>query len=259
MNFEFAKKTWPELEDYIKKNALIILPVAQIEEHGPHLPLGCDTFIGTEIGKLIAAELDKDIPTLLMPAVWAGYSPKKMMKWPGTMRIRTNVVKDYVHDILASLCEMGFGKIVIIDSHGQHRGILEIAIREIADEYNVYCALTNPVSLFAEKFSEIRKSPIGGTTHACEYETSLLMSFGYDIDMSKASDDDILKYKSEYYTADACGIKKYFISTWGLQESKTGIYGAPLKSSKETGDILISEIVKNYVKLCKDYHKIKTF
>ena len=258
MGIEFIEKTWPELKELIKSNALIILPVAQVEEHGPHLPLGCDTYIGTEIGKLISNELNKEIPTLLMPTVWAGYSPKKMLKWPGTMRIRTKVIGDYVHDIIASLCEMGFKKIVVIDSHGQHRGILEVAIREIADEYNTYCALTNPVTLFAEKFSEIRKSPIGGTTHACEYETSLLLAFGYKIDMSKATDEDILNFKSEYFTADAIGKKKYFISTWGLQDSKSGIYGAPLKSSKETGEILIKEIVSNYVKLCREYYKIKT-
>jgi len=259
MEIEFIKKTWPEIDEYIKKNALIILPVAQVEEHGPHLPVGCDTFIGTEIGKLVSLELNKEIPTLLMPTVWAGYSPKKMMKWPGNMMIKTKVIGEYVHDIIASICKMGFEKIVIIDSHGQHRGILEVVIREIADEYNIYCALTNPVSLFAEKFSEIRKSPIGGTTHACEYETSLLLAFGFKIDMDKATDEDILNYKSEFYTADACGNKKYFISTWGFQESQTGIYGAPSKSSKETGDILLKEIVKNFSKLCKEYYKLKTF
>jgi creatinine amidohydrolase len=255
----FVDNTWPQLEECIKKNPLVILPVAQVEEHGPHLPLGCDTFIGTEIGKLVSREVNKEIPTLLMPTVWAGYSPIKMTKWPGTMRIRTRVIADYVYDIIASLCEMKLSKIVIIDAHGQHRGLLEVAIREIADAYNVYCALTNPVTLFAEKFSEIRKSEMGGTTHACEYETSLLLAFGYPIDMSKATDEDILKYQSEYYTADACGSKKYFISTWGLQESKSGIYGAPSKSTKKTGDILIKEIVKNYTKLCKEYYHTKTF
>jgi len=84
------------------------------------------------------------------------------------MFIKTKVIGEYVHDIIASICTMGFEKIVIIDSHGQHRGILEVAIRETADEYNTYCALTNPVTLFADKYSEIRKSPIGGATHACD-------------------------------------------------------------------------------------------
>jgi creatinine amidohydrolase len=129
MNTQFIEKTWPEVEEFLKKNALVILPVAQVEEHGPHLPLGCDTIIGTEIGKKVSKEVNKVIPTLLMPTVWAGYSPKKMMKWPGTMRIRPKVIGDYIHDIIGSLCEMGFTKIVIIDSHGQHRGILEVAIR----------------------------------------------------------------------------------------------------------------------------------
>lgn len=45
MPINFMDNTWPELKEYIKKNALIILPVAQVEEHGPHLPVGCDTLI----------------------------------------------------------------------------------------------------------------------------------------------------------------------------------------------------------------------
>ncbi|MCL6087720.1 MAG: creatininase family protein [Actinobacteria bacterium] len=258
MNMEFMTKSWPELEELIKKNALIILPVAQVEEHGPHLPVGCDTYIGTEIGKRITEKLNDELPVLLMPTVWTGYSPKKMTKWPGTMRVRTRVVIDLIHDILSSLCDMGFKKIVVIDAHGQHRGMLEVAIREIADDYNVYCALTNPVSMMAEKFAKIRKSEIGGATHACEYETSLLMAMGFNIDLSKATDEDKLTYKSEFYVADAFGIKKVFLSTWGLQESKSGIYGAPLKSSVETGNQLLDEMIKNYIKFCKEYWELKT-
>lgn len=261
MPINFADNTWPELEEYIIKNALVILPVAQVEEHGPHLPVGCDTFIGTKIAELVSQELNekKNIPTLIMPPVWAGYSPKKMMKWPGTIRVKIETVCDYTHDIIASLCEMGFKKIVVIDSHGQHRGMLEVTIRKIADEYNVYCALTNPVALCAEKYSKIRKTPLGGATHACELETSLLMAMGYKIDLSKATDEDKLIFSTEYFTADAIGNKKYFISTWGIQESKSGIYGAPLKSNIETGKILLDEIVKNYVKLCEEYWNIKTY
>jgi creatinine amidohydrolase len=258
MSIEFMQKSWPELKEYLERNALVILPVAQAEEHGPHLPVGCDTYIGTEVGRRVAEALKGEVPTLLMPTLWSGFSPKKMMKWPGTIRVRTRVVCDLVHDVLASLCEMGFKKIVVIDAHGQHRGILEVAIREIADEYNVYCALTNPLTMASEKYAEIRKTENGGASHACEYETSILMAMGFDVDLSKATDEDKLTYSSEFYVADAIGKKKVFLSTWGLQESKTGIYGAPLKSSAETGRQLLDEMVKNYVKFCKEYWALET-
>jgi creatinine amidohydrolase len=254
----FIDNTWPELKECIDKNAMVILPVAQVEEHGPHLPLGCDTFIGAEVAKAISIELNKTIPTLLLPSVWAGYSPKKMMKW-GTIRVRTRVVADYVHDILSSLCEMGFKKIVIIDSHGQHKGILDIAVKEIADEYNVYCALTNPFSLCADKYSKIRKSELGGSTHAGELETSLLIALGYKIYLEKATDKDKLNVKTKYFEADAFGLKKYYISTWGVHDSKDGILGDPSKASKKTGELIFKEIVNNYVELCKEYYEIKTF
>lgn len=254
----FMDNTWPELKECMEKNSLVILPVAQVEEHGPHLPVGCDTFIGTSIAEAVSVKLNKTVPTLLMPPVWAGYSPKKMMRW-GTMRVRTRVFTDYIHDILSSLCEMGFKKIVVIDSHGQHRGMLDVAVKEIADEYNVYCALTNPLSLCANKYSEIRKTELGGSTHAGEFETSLLIALGHKIDLSKTTDIDKLKFKTKYFEADAFGSKKYYISTWGIHDSREGILGDPCKACEETGKVLFKEIVNNYVELCKEYHKIVTF
>ena len=39
MSFYFADKTWLEIEEYVKQNAVIILPVGTTEEHGHHLPV----------------------------------------------------------------------------------------------------------------------------------------------------------------------------------------------------------------------------
>ncbi|MCL4417523.1 MAG: creatininase family protein [Actinobacteria bacterium] len=257
MKILLSDMTSKELEDAIKKNALILLPVGQIEEHGPHLPVGCDAYIGERIAKSVAEKLSSDIPVLTMPVIWSGYSPKVMSKWKGTLRVRTRVVMDLVHDVLASLCEMGFKRIVVIDSHGQHRGILEVAIREIADEYKVYCALTSPFTFSADLYGSIRKTKLGGAAHACEWETSLIMHLGYDIDMSKATDIDKMSYKSEFYEADGIGKKLAFISLWGIQQSKSGCYGDPTVSSKETGKKLFDYIVERYVRFCKEYVSMK--
>lgn len=257
MKNNFWDMTTIELKDALKLNPVIILPVGQVEEHGPHLPVGCDSFIAQTIANKIAERAPKDLPIISMPVIWTGYSPKLMSKWTGTMRIRTRVVLDLVHDVLASLSEMGFRRIVIIDGHGQHRGILETAVREISDEFGVFCALTSPFVFSAEKFKKIRKTGMGGVAHACEWETSLLQYFGYDIDLAKSTNIDKMNFKSDFYEADGFGNKLVYISTWGIHDSKTGCLGDPTLSTPETGKEIFEYTVEKYIKFCREYRKMK--
>lgn len=253
----FWDMTTIEIEEAIKINPVVILPVGQVEEHGPHLPVGCDSFIADKIAMGIIENAPEDVPVIAMPVIWSGYSPKHMSKWKGTMRIRTRVVMDLIHDILASLCEMGFKRIVVIDGHGQHRGILETAIREISDEMGVFCALTSPFTFSSEEFQKIRKTEMGGVAHACEWETSLLQYFGYDIDMSKATNVDKMDYKSDFFELDGFGKKMIYLSSWGIHESKTGCLGDPTMSSPDTGKAIYYYTIKKYIEFCKEYRNIK--
>ena len=57
MGFLFQEKTWPELKEYVDKNALIILPVGEVEEHSLYLPVDCDA----RIAEYMAAQLAEEI------------------------------------------------------------------------------------------------------------------------------------------------------------------------------------------------------
>lgn len=48
-----ADMTYQEVEQYAIEEAVILFPIAVIEEHGPHLPLGTDTYITYGIAKHI--------------------------------------------------------------------------------------------------------------------------------------------------------------------------------------------------------------
>lgn len=255
MSFYFADQTYEQLKEYSGKNAVIILPVGTIEEHGRHLPVETDTTIAREISRLIGENISKEIPLLVMPVLWTGYSPKAMNKWPGNMNVRPLIFIELVKDVIGSIINSGFRKIVLIDCHGQHAPFLNTACKMIADEYNVYAAVTSPLVFSAKEFNEIRKSQRGGVLHACEWETSLMLKFSDYVDMSKATDIDINKYQSEFVSGDsAMGGQKVVWSTWGLQESKTGVYGDPTVASTETADVIIEAVIKNYRKFLKEYY-----
>jgi creatinine amidohydrolase len=259
-NFYFSDKTWEELKEYVNKDSLIILPVGQTEEHGLHLPVESDARIATEVAREIAEEVENDVPVLVMPTVWAGYSPNAMnlKQWPGTIQVRISVVIEYIYDITASLVKMGFKKIVILDAHGQHAPILNIVTKRIADEFDVYPALTSPLTMCAKEFNEVRKSERGGVLHACEYETSLMMLFTKLVKMDKLVNNDKMRYHSDFVAGDAAsGGQKVTWSTWGLQESKTGTYGDPTVASIDTAKVCVSAMRKNYRKFLLEYYNFK--
>ncbi len=251
----FAHKTWPQLEEYIKNDALILMPIGTIEEHGRHLPVETDARIIEDVAVRVAEDIKNDIPVLVMPTIWSGYSPKQMNKWPGTIRLRTRVFTDMVYDICASIIEMGFQKIIMLDGHGQHAPMLNMVTKEIADEYGVYIAVTSPLVFSLEEFNKVRKSEKGGVLHACEWETSLMLLFTNRVNIEEMTDVDIMRYHSNFVAGDsASGGQKVVWSTWGLQDSKTGVYGDPTVASKETGQAILNGILENYREFIVEYY-----
>ncbi|NQU40052.1 MAG: creatininase family protein [Lentisphaerae bacterium] len=259
MSVLFAEKSWPQIKEYIDQNALVILPFGTLEEHGLHLPVNVDAVIAEQVAIRVAEAVQERYPTLVMPVAWAGYSIRKMNKWPGVISIRSEILVEAWFDILASLVKMGFKKLLCINGHGQNPEMIKLAARRISDEFDVHVVTSNSWGLAAETMKQIRKSEMGGCYHGGEYETSLMLYFTDLVDMRKATNEDIMKYRSDFYPGDMFGSATggTFLSTWYVQESRTGVYGDPTEATKETGRLLVEGMVRNYAKLIDEYMNLK--
>ena len=250
----FGDLTSPQLAEVIARDPLALLPIGQLEEHGRHLPVSTDLVIAERVVRA-AAEGLRDAECLVLPAVWSGYSGKELAKWPGTIRLRTRVFADMVFDVVRSLTDMGIRKVVTVNGHGHHPAILEMVAREIADETGIYIACVDVAKMAAPAVARYRKSEPGGCIHGGEFETSLMLYLGAAVDMAQAHGDDLFRYSSVNVPADGfAGGKRVFWSTWGIQRSKTGIYGDPTVASAETGQLIFVEAVANLVGFCREYH-----
>ena len=74
---------WKELtaEDLRAKaaaNAIVVLPVASMEQHGPHLPVGVDTFLCEAVCQGGAELAVKDVPVVVAPTLWCGMAEHHM-------------------------------------------------------------------------------------------------------------------------------------------------------------------------------------
>ena len=103
-----------------------------------------------------------------------------------------------------------------------------------------------------EEFTAISKAGKGGSCHAGEYETSLMLYLAEElVHPEKADSGDKITYESDFFPS------KVFWSTWGVQQSKSGVYGDPTAASKDTGRAIMEATVRNYVAFIKEFYRFQ--
>ena len=256
MSIIFENNSWIEIEDYIKRNALILLPIGAIEEHGPHLPVSTDMVISRKIAEAVAQKLKSAIPVLVTPDMWQAYNGRIVKQWPGSLTISQDTQKKLLYEITENIINMGFKKIIYINGHGQNLFTIEAVAREIADNYDVYVTAVFEYKILADFMEKERKSEVGGICHASELETSLMLYLTDLVDMSKAK-KNLLTYKSRFRNNDGMKSSKVFWSTWGIEKTESGVLGDPTVASKGMGEKSFKYAVKEICEFAKEYYEFE--
>ncbi|NOZ22474.1 MAG: creatininase family protein [Planctomycetes bacterium] len=249
MSILFGEQKSPDLEGFVKDNALILLPVGQTEEHGPHLPINTDSIIAREIASAVCQRMVSEVPALVMDTVCTGYSSAALKNWPGTIVLQPETVIDALCDTCVSLIEMGFRRIAMLSIHGNHQGIMRMVARKVADATDVYPVAVFPIALGMERFLEVAQAGPEGSCHAGELETSLMLHLAPGlVDMEKVTEPNPLRPASRFS-------KGVFWSTWGRERSKHGYYGDPTVASAETGKVAFDAIVEETAAFLAEFCK----
>jgi creatinine amidohydrolase len=128
----FQNMTMKEVEERLKKNDVIIIPLGSTENHGPHAPLGEDVFLVTRMAELVA---EKTGCTVAQP-LWYGSHPYHHMGMPGTIVLDDDVFKACVRSIMAGFWNAGFRKQILLNGHGQEY-VIPSAIHQFVKRYQV--------------------------------------------------------------------------------------------------------------------------
>ncbi len=247
--FLFAKLTWPEIKKAAEINTIVLVVVGQVEEHGPHLPVDTDCLIA-EMVTLKACEIlkNKGIHALVLPTVWSAYSEVDVAGFPGTIVVRPIHLANLLIDIGESLVRSGFRKIGFVNSHGQNRMAIEMAIREIRDRTKVSGAIFQFIDPKAQ--NEILSSI---DIHGGEGETSLYLAIAPEyVDMEKAPKEPfMIKGKRALSAMES---KQCWWTTWSVQKTKSGIFGDASLASKEKGEALLKMYANFLADMIEEYY-----
>src|SRR6266404_2093736 len=108
---------------------IAVLPVAAVEQHGPHLPVGVDTYIAEAYLARVRALLPKDTPALFLPVQTVGASDEHKA-FRGTLTLSPQTALGAFIEIGESVCRAGIKKLIVINSHGGNIALIDLAARQ---------------------------------------------------------------------------------------------------------------------------------
>ncbi len=242
----YERLTWPEVRRAAGEDRVCLIPAGTLEDHGPHLPIDCDTRIASEICHRAAEEVADDV--VLLPPVIHGYTPHHM-DFPGPITIGWETFVKYCVDIGSSLAHHGFKRILFLNGHGSNIPLIDMAARLVSLEHSDVLAagafyLSSPES--AQVISDVRESDRGGMGHACELETSIYLALDPDaVFMDKAVDENSYPEGPNAWMDWTDGPLQ--LMPWWNALSHTGVHGEATKATAEKGAVFLDQAVRECV------------
>jgi creatinine amidohydrolase len=169
---------WPDFQARDMAKVIAVLPLAAVEQHGPHLPVSVDSAIMDGYLARVVERLPDDLPALFLPVQRIGASIEHEA-FPGTLSLSFETAARAWIEIGASVRRTGCRKLVLLNSHGGNVAVMEAVARELRARHGMFVVNASwhrfgyPDGLFsdAERAHGI---------HGGDVETSLMMAFEPD-------------------------------------------------------------------------------
>ena len=126
----WAEMGWRDFAATDMSKVVAVLPVAAIEQHGPHLPVGVDAFINEGYLARAIERVPADLPVLFLPLQAIGKS-NEHIEYPGTLTFSMETVTRAWTEIGDSVARTGCRKLIFMNSHGGNVAVLAAVVREL--------------------------------------------------------------------------------------------------------------------------------
>jgi creatinine amidohydrolase len=171
---------------------IAVLPVAAIEQHGPHLPLSVDTVLVDGVVAAALSHLPTAAKVLFLPTQAVGFSPEHA-GFPGTLTLKAETIIRLWTEIGESVAAAGIKKLLLFNAHGGQVSVMDLVARDLRARLDllVYSASWFSLPLLDaegndvnEVFSaEERRFGI----HGGDMETSMMLALApAQVDMTQA-------------------------------------------------------------------------
>ncbi|MGH7665370.1 MAG: creatininase family protein [Gemmatimonadaceae bacterium] len=211
-----------EIADTIAHDPRLIIPVGTCEQHGPHLPIGCDTYIVERI----ATDLSAAFGVLLAPTLEYGVNVQTERGFPGNGSVRRKTLHRMLNDLLDSWESTGFREFILLTAHGHdpHQEALATVITTTAR--------VRVVDILAVDLSDLLEGQTEAM-HGDEVDTSLMLHLCPDMVHMELAQD---------YMMSRDQLRRYRRGWLRVPKASPGSIGRPTLASAEKGRALYERI-----------------
>ena len=237
----------------LPENTVAVLPVAAVEQHGPHLPVYVDACLNQGVVERTVARLPADLPVTFLPMQSVGKS-NEHLAFPGTLTLSAETLIRVWTEIGECVHRAGIRKLVLFNSHGGQPQVMDIVARDLRVRLGMFvvCAsgysFDGPADLFPAH--ESRHGIHGGSK-----ETSMMLALRPDtVHMDRAQNfsslSEVLEDEYRYLSAEgAVGFG------WQTQDlNPHGACGNALDADAARGEILLDAAADGFLHLLREVH-----
>jgi creatinine amidohydrolase len=252
----FPYLTWTDIDSMPdKENVVIIQPIGAIEQHGPHLPIAVDAAISLGVLGKAFEKLNTNVPAFALPCLYYGKS-NEHWSFPGTITLSAATLLTLIQEIAESLYRSGFRKLVLMNSHGGQPQVMEIAARDIHQQYPdflVFPFFTWRVPHNAAELFSGYELEYG--IHAGDVETSIMLSLlPEQVKIERA----VREYPQGLPENSLLTMEGKLPFAWLTKElTKSGVMGDATNASKEKGDRLLESVANGWVQAIIDVYRFR--
>ena len=173
---------WAELKspDFARMEmslSIAVLPLAAIEQHGPHLPLSVDADLVNGVITHALPYLATDLKVFFLPTQTVGRSIEHVA-FPGTLTISATALIQTWIDLGECIARTGVKKLVLLNSHGGNVSTMDIVARELRARHGLTVALVNtfalPMPAAVQSLFGAEEQRFG--VHGGDVETSMMLA-----------------------------------------------------------------------------------
>ena len=181
MRSHYEEMTSAELaaEGAALADAVAVVPIAAIEQHGPHLPLGTDAIIADHMIASVRAKLGGRRRATFLPTLRTGTSGEHD-GFCGTLTLSWETARRVLVEIGGSLAQAGLRRLVIVNAHGGNTPTMNTAALELRRSHGMLAATCSWLR-FGYPEGLLPAGEIATGIHGGAVETSLMMHFRPDL------------------------------------------------------------------------------
>lgn len=238
----------------LDRSVPVVINVAAIEQHGPHLAIDTDATIGAHFLDRLEERMGEQV--LILPQVKVCCS-EHHMEFAGTLSVRHETFLAYVGDILDSVARHGFTNIVIFNSHGGNQAIGQVLLEKFGSSHrDCRIAILTWWRLAAPELETIRETGFAGVNHACEFETSLMLLVAPE-DVRRELIGGMSYVKThDWANADMIRASRgALFRTMHEMSDGTGVVGDPSSATAEKGERITDAVVRELERVVSSLSK----